>query len=377
LYLDGEKLSRHLKAQRSYLRSRFEKIDGEQKEQKLAIVESIAKMAEFRQYYWHWKGSKPRDSRHETTPKEEKFCLKFIRDMKTSLAIPILSRYYWEDINSFADVVKAVTAFLVLRRSMTGKTANIDSDFRSLMKGEKNYEGLCVGIDHSNSLMNVDALKKILVDKIKRKLEEISPSDKDKISNNKDFKKIWCKVASQATLGADSPTLCRFLLFAAAHYSLPDENNLGCFKKMKPDEGRFFLHYERWEDEKYQTIEHVAPEEPSSGWLTDTYKSIYNEPNTKETIGNIILLPKAANSSVGNDSWDNKKQDYSTFTESETALAQKSGYNSKERLPILDSIVNVEEWTSEIIHKRTKNILELAGEEIFPWLSNPQNFQHE
>ena len=37
---------------------------------------------------------------------------------------------------------------------------------------------------------------------------------------------------------------------------------------------------------------------------------------------------------------------------------------------MLDHLVNVENWTAKLIEQRTENILELAWDEISPWLFN-------
>ena len=43
---------------------------------------------------------------------------------------------------------------------------------------------------------------------------------------------------------------------------------------------------------------------------------------------------------------------------------------SQDSLAMLDHLVNVENWTAKLIEQRTENILELAWDEISPWLFN-------
>ena len=157
LYLEGHKLSLNLASQRAYLRAKFEEVSPNFKRR---IVQSLADIAEFRQTYWDRESIRTLDSiHHNDTSNWLKLCCTFISEMRTSLAIPIMIRYwaqYQQDGNedTFAEAVKALTAFLVLRRSITGNTGRIDSDFRKMMST------LCTGLDHSNSLPSLDDLKR-------------------------------------------------------------------------------------------------------------------------------------------------------------------------------------------------------------------------
>lgn len=143
-----------------------------------------------------------------------------------------------------------------------------------------------------------------------------------------------------------------------------------------------FLNYRYWISEKYSTVEHVAPDsESGSGWDSE----IYRRPYTKNTVGNLVLLPQKENSSVGNSSWRKKRIFYSALTAKtqdslETAFSQakKEGISfgkktekllkEGDRLHLLDHIESVSSWTEETIKRRTENILELAWDELSEWL---------
>ena len=137
LYLEGYKLAQNLAAQRAYLRTNFDEAQNSGLTRRM--VQSLADIAEFQHTFWN------RDSIQNLgsigsneTSDWIKLCCTFILEMKTSLAIPIMARYWVEykqnqNWDAFADVVKALTAFLVLRRSITGNTRGIDSDFRKMM----------------------------------------------------------------------------------------------------------------------------------------------------------------------------------------------------------------------------------------------------
>ena len=169
LYFDGYKLPLDLTNQRRYLRDRFRKAAALNTETARGFVCSLNDLAEFRLQYWDKTaidglgmsavGHKESDSL--------KMCLRFISDMNTSLAIPILARYWskygeYDEEKSFLSATKAVTAFLALRRSVTGGTGRIDSDFRRLMKNKPKSGGdpLSIGSRLSNRILSIESLRR-------------------------------------------------------------------------------------------------------------------------------------------------------------------------------------------------------------------------
>ena len=371
LFLEGHKLAQNLTSQRAYLRTKFE--EAANTNLKRGIVQSLADIAEFRQTYWNRDSIRSLDSIHRNDSSDcLKLCCTFISDMKTSLAIPIMARYwaqYKQDgaEGKFVDAVKALTAFLVLRRSITGNTGRIDSDFRKMMRD------LCIGLDGSNSPIGLDDLEAMFKDYLAAPRIEVKN------------KETWVERARDVPLADYSQPLCRFLLFAASNNARSDQENPGLLRRqgvVRSDE-LAFLNYSKWLDAKYATVEHVAPESNSAGGWDS---KIYQQEHTRHTIGNIILLPQKENSSVGNAPWVKKKIFYRVLvaeTEDERndqfVLATRAGLEFKKqtedllkeqgRLDMLDPIANVTTWTASLIQKRARNILELAWDEIAPWLS--------
>ena len=380
LYLEGYRLSRDLASQRAYLRNIFDKVQEPKKKRK--VVESLADIAEFRRRYWNL------ESIHDLTtsnPERDnilKLCCRFIIDMKTSMALPILARCWVEyrknniSIDTFVDSVKAVTAFLVLRRSVTGGTGGIDTDFRKIIKGnlQNNNEPFCVGSEHSNSLPSLQDLKTTL-----RKYLETA-----RIGVNN--KETWINKVSKRGLAEHSAPLCRFLLFAASHNAESYSRKLGLLtrKDIIPAPNINFLSFENWDGEKYATVEHVAPQSLKEN--TDWDPAIYENPYTRNTVGNLILLPENENSTIGNSSWKEKKLFYAalssdkhTVREDYLSKAREEGLTlnkitkklmeTRERLYMLFPLIKVKKWDKKFIEKRTENILELVWEEIAPWLA--------
>ena len=309
-----------------------------------------------------------------------KLCLRFISDMNTSLAIPILARYWsefgeYDEEQSFLSATKAVTAFLALRRSVTGGTGRIDSDFRRLMGHTPSSGGdpLCIGSRLSNRIPSIKSLRR----ELRNFLKEPRIGIEDKVS--------WIAKAKEVEFGLQAPRpLCRFILLAAAHNARPDESRPGLLTDTDVVEGADldFLNHRNWVGQKYATVEHIAPEaDPGRGWE----RSIYARAATRQRIGNLLLLPEKENQSIGNSKWQRKKIFYAALaaqSKSErNALiqdAESQGYRfgkktrtllqSQDRLGMLDHLSNVERWTATLVEQRTDNILELAWDEISPWL---------
>lgn len=383
LYIEGHKLPLDLKTQRSYLRSSFQKVEAKGPWYARSFVRSMSELAEFRIQFWD-KNAIDGLSLSQYKPSDQdalKLCLRFIADMNTSLAIPVLARYWVkyganDSEGIFLSATKAITAFLALRRAVTGGTARIDTDFRNLMKGSSHSSSapLCIGLDFENKLPNIGNLRETLRTNLEARRIEV----KDRFS--------WVERARRVEFGnqAAPRPLTRFLLLAATHHARANLAQPGLLttKNVVPSAEREFFNHRNWVDGKYATLEHVAPDAGSNGgWDQD----IYEGPGTRHYIGNLVLLPEKENQSIGNAKWKKKRVFYRALSETTTSdrkkmveLAESEGLKfgkkawtliqNQEHLHMLDSLVDVEEWTAELIEKRTQNILELAWDQIEPWL---------
>ena len=389
LYLDGYRLPLDAASQRSYLRDRFRRAEQSSMEHARAFVDGLARVGEFRAQYWEVAAINALGTGALGAADSDtlRLCLRFIADTKTTLAIPILARYWVRhgdaDKNStLLRATKAVAAFLALRRATTAGTAGIDSDFRKLMKNQPAAGGhpLSAGITLSNDVMAVEDLQA----EFRRFLQRL-----DIDFENED---TWIKKAEELDLGARAPqALNRFLLFAAHHNARRKDGQPGMLTRGNVVSGSdiaFFTH-RNWVDPKYATVEHVAPEsDRGAGWQAE----IYRRQITRNLLGNLVLLPERENQAIGNAPWAKKKAFYAALAskdhgEREDFLeeAKKGGYGfgrktenllrGQERLNLLDPVVAVDEWTDEIIQSRTRNILSLAWAQVAPWLMSSSNVQ--
>ena len=378
LYLTGEKISRDLNSQRRYLRKTYEEIEKE--EARWKYVKHIADLANFKDQFWsksNLEGALPGFGEREVVL----MCLGFLREMKNSLTIPVLCRYYVHSLKEenqeiFRDAVLAMTAFVALRRAATGGTAGIDSDLRAIMSrgrpAKNSKSGLKVDLLSDRELPGTSEFKEYLREWLDRRPAYVSDWD------------TWISKAESQGMYSHSKPLCRFIIFLAAHNARPDSKAPWKLKKVRADEGLRYLDYRRWFAPEYKTVEHIAPKnDPERNWD----KSIYTTPELKDSIGNLTLLPWELNSAVGNAPWEKKRLFYEAVAAKDDDdvqkvihQADKQGisfdkktkdlFRRKPRLPIIVTIAKQKEWNAKSIKSRTRNILELFWGEIWPWLEN-------
>lgn len=384
LYLEGQKLSKDLAAQRNFLRKSYDGAAKNGLEPARKFVNSLAETTQLRRFYWENSGIEELGRFHSAAVVGEvQLFASLISDMKTSLALPILLRYWTPELKhhgeeQFVQILKAVIAFLVIRRSATGSTAGIDSDFRAVMapkegRGASRKFGLFAGIEHKNDVLSTSELKEALKTLLRHKLKNLDKSR-------------WVENVVANPLYEQSKDLARFMILAAGHQAAPSTSEPGTWTKSGIKVSRHdyqFLNYETWMNKCYATIEHVAPDsEPKSGWEQDLYKDNI----LRHSIGNLILLPSKENTSIGNESWVRKKRFYLALTEKSDEgqkrridEAKAAGINfpkktiellqKGERLSLLDPLRDVDEWNRDIVIRRGKNIAELCWDVIWPWLN--------
>ncbi|MCY4227324.1 MAG: DUF262 domain-containing HNH endonuclease family protein [Gammaproteobacteria bacterium] len=385
-YLEGRKVSKELGEQRKELRQFFEK-SKRTKDGPVKFMNALADVTRYRSDYWVSKNSGRINSYHpeHNQAEEVKLLSAFISDMNTSLALPILARYWIagkleHDFSIFIEVLRAVSAFLALRRAATGSTDLIDTCFRDIM-AENSFAspsnkkfGLCSGSTHENALLTLDELTKALRDKL----------SSTKVNFN--TKEDWINKVADIPIYKYARPLARFLLFSATHHTLPDPSdpNLLTRDATAPSDNREYFTYANWKDKRYLTLEHVAPQaENTAGWPSEIYRNSW----LKDTLGNLVLLPTQENDSISDAPWSKKKIFYSVLIErninQRNNLLQEAKNEGLQfsplteniissattfRLSMLDGIETVDEWNADLIQRRSRRLASLAWDVLSPWL---------
>lgn len=380
LYKTGKKLPKHLAQQRHYLRSNYDKIKDEEVEGKREYVKSLLDVVRFRKDFW---GKSLEAADLISLPVEERelaiFCLAFIKDMKTTLAIPLLTRYRRaaEEIGDpylFFRAIKSVTAFLALRRAATNGTAGIDTDFRYVMsKGNRTKldieKKLAVGLGKWAAPVSIAELNNYL--KSYLSASKLGIYDKEK----------WVERVIQQPMYSSSTTLCRFMLLTASTHAI-SSSKPGHLEIGRGGHNDNYMTLRAWQSDDFGTVEHVAPDSKSTEWSAEIYSDAY----TRHSIGNLTLLPSIENMRAGNKPWQEKRRLYAAFAardekdlEAALKVISKSGKDvgpkaikylkdEASALPFVESLSHVEKWDKDFIFSRSENIANLVWKQIAEWL---------
>lgn len=376
LYYEGEKISQKLSTQRVYLRNKFEKQVNRSDESIRHFVEDLANLAQFKYYYWYYENIGEINKFHSDKFVDEIMLLmSIIKGINTKLAMPILFCYWRkckgekfveQDDQNFLEVLKALSAFIIIRRSATGTTSGIDTDLRSVMS----ETGFRLSVKYSEELPSIESIRNYLHDILANGQLELNS------------KENWCEQVSKIAIYRGSRNLAKALLLIAAHGAIPSESNPGCWDNERKDlASSNYLTYNMWKSENTRTIEHIAPSaNQSEGWS----KEIYSDSTTRHTIGNLCLLSDLLNKVISDRDWESKKMIYNLLVEKggdelENGFkeVEAMGINlseelktqiRKNKLSLLTPLKYVDDWNNEIISNRSFNVASRVWDYVSPWV---------
>ena len=381
----GKKLSTDARDQRQYMRNQYESLPDIQ--EKRNFVRHLSHVAEFMTNAWQRKeGAFPDIT--EFTESERKVVLMCMGVLGRANPVTIgpLVRFYSQvllapsqlrtkAVNELQEAVKAMSAFFALLRGSGRTTGNLADQYRDLM--EKGFKD--AGIQPFSRYSSVQGTSEFLTaEKLRKALRCVLA--KGRAASIKS-KKDWVRLSAERAVYKVSQPLTRFLLFASIHDTVEDEKDSALPTKGRP-EVLEMLTWEKWISDL--TIEHVAPQEPDPK-QNDWPKSLYENPNLIDCLGNLTLLPKSENSSFKNRPWRAKKEMYRVLS-LPTQGALETHLEKLEDLEIqlsdktkdlliegrylkhLSTICNVEEWSDELVQKRSRRLVKLVWTNIAPWL---------
>ena len=387
----GKKLSKRLPDQRNYMRDVFSNYI-EIEEQRDAFLENLSNTATFIGSCWD-----PDVDRQISLPglpshalsDTAKLCFFFLKALNHTIAIPPLVRFYTKAlhqepdsseqnnaIQEFEQAIKSITAFTVFWRASRRGTGNIDSQYRSIMAGDsltkvgplaRSYSNVNEKPGSPEPFINAEDLRSEL-------RHRLSSPDHGGIPNLATF----LTLANDQPLYSISKPLTRFILLAAHHDTVGDNDETGLITKGKSGVSPC-LTLNDWNNEEYLTIEHIAPQQETTGWDDKFYK----DPESLHKIGNLVLTPSRANTSLSSRPWEEKKILYAAlgastpdkarttiedsgikFNQSTEELTQLSRH-----LPHLHSLGNKKDaFTEQFANERGVVLLRLAYLQLKDWL---------
>lgn len=381
----GFKLSRQLTYQREYLKDQYDRYSKDPTD-RLNFVDHLKDTAQFMKSAWGEHEVGPSLVGFTITSDQVKLCLAFLHKIGHTIAIAPLVRFYTvalkdpKKVNDFEKAIKALTAFSVLWRASRSGTGGIDKEYRDVMSGISSLTGLLPlarkdrksppgtisppGVTHS-----VD------VDKLKNELKARLVA-KGGIAD----KEAWINKSKVTPIYKNGAGIARFLLLSAYHDTAIDPKT-GKIIKGKAGVSPY-LTYDGWRNENNLSLEHIAPKVNDGSWA----KSIYTVDDVIDRLGNLVLLPQDANSSVGNRPWEQKAILYAalgaeTAKESKTILLN-SKVNFAQSTTDLVNLASYQPylaiigkygiaggvWNETSIAGRSEELLALAWDELHPWL---------
>ncbi|WP_406495123.1 DUF262 domain-containing HNH endonuclease family protein [Streptomyces sp. NBC_01604] len=384
----GEKLSKRLPDQRVYMRDTFEG-HKDSEDDRSAYLRHLRDTAAFVGNTWEPANNSPRalpGLEAAAMTDTVKLCLAFLKSLNHTIAIAPLVRFYSEAVHAdegearekriaeFEKAIKAITAFTVFWRATRRGTGNIDSQYRAVMAGPSltgmsplARQSAGPGASNSDPVVDAEALKKELAARLTHPKHGAIPNLPSFLAD-----------ASALPLYKIARPLTRFLLLAAYHDTIEDPGNPGLIIQGKAGVASCFT-ADGWADETHLTVEHIAPQQATSGWDEE----FYGDKETVHKLGNLVLAPNAANASLSSRPWNEKKVLYAalgaptaddaksiltssgmTFAQSTEDLASLSRY-----LPHLRALGQREdELNPTFMDQRADVLLRLAYTRLKGWL---------
>lgn len=391
----GYRLSKRLADQRKYLKEEFERYE-KIADSREAFVKHLRDVADFTKAAWIAREGNPLLPRLpvDATTDAVKLCLKFLTSIKHSVTIAPMVRFYsvalWsveaertQKIRELEAAIKAITAFSALWRASRRGTANIDQQYRELLNGgnEKTTNLPALARKLRKNASETSAAPSVSIEGLKAELRaRLSHPDIGGIPNRETF----IAEASLVPTYKNSDDVARFLLLAAYHDAVAELGNTGLIEKGKGAVSPC-LTFGGYCDDRNFSLEHIAPQDQSNAGNWDA--AIYSNKETVHKIGNLVLIPKVANSSLSSRPWLQKRVLYralgaATPADSELVLADAKRIDgiefgdstqeiasSSKHLPQVAALGNrTSNWDTAFIEERSARILGLAWDELYAWL---------
>jgi hypothetical protein len=375
----GERLQKNLSDQRRYLRDYFDKLPTI--EDKRGAVGSLANLTDLVRTGWSGQDDDPKLEGVGKFDEETGFCFQALRALKHSITVGPLSRFYDEMRSSddavrpqrrtdLLEAIRASTAFSMLWRGALGGTENIDAVYRGIMAVGSPTDAILPLAKRTK-----DGLGAVSLSGFKRvlwtKLTERFP-DRD----------AWVKAAARTPIYGHSATVAKFLLLVASDDAAPDPGADGLIVRGKKGLAPT-VQTSAWRADAHFSVEHVAPQSSKHvGWAD----SLYEDPQTIQRLGNLLLLPRIENSNVGDRPWVEKRLIYRHLSAETTAdadaveaeaaaagVALATGADTvlgkASYMPMCKSVGrHAVDWSVDVIDDRSTRLAELAYDRMVGWL---------
>lgn len=391
----GRKESKRLAKQRDWLKSHFTRL-GKQREQ----IKTLQNLASLARLEMNFAGLGERTL--PTISPDAQLAFEILRETKHDITLPLLARFQkqydfaatsqerGEAAADFGKACKIVAAFATLWRLANGGTAQIDDKFRLLMQGGTLALGGAQGapVFQIGPYCNFPESSAALSPDISRLSKEVKSllQHGGTASQHADLADatIWTAKTSGRASYLEERRFLRFFLATAMHDSIPSVAEIGLLERGNSGTNDMLGIHAKWFEEKH-SIEHVAPQSRRD-WPQDIYEP---DDTLQHCIGNLTLLRPDINSAIKDRTWKVKRAAFSLMIEQQSS-AQRGKYEqfiSQYKIkdfpkleqiavegkyhPHLTAAAKVEDWTADLIRKRSANLCKLGHEQLMRWIESP------
>lgn len=320
------------------------------------------------------------------------FCLVILRESNFTLPLAILCRFYlkWEanrtkeNAKELGKAAQALLSFATLWHSVTVSSSSIAEPFRAFLSGkEGGVKGHAVTLCSDEKLFVADLQQHLWGNYIEKK-------------NTAGTLELWQEGLAGAPVAHNHKSLTRFLMLVYMEYSEFDANSpIGVRKeavRQRPNTDTL-LRIQKWADTSALELEHIVPQShdtPDWSHVFDGCKTLADEQNRVNQLGNVTFLPKVANILASNSKWDVKRTYYAALSDNGNKVVEKiiqnqSMFNLKqgditklkrnrsmledaERTDWVAGFDSLGAWDNTTIKKRTDAIAQIVWPRLCEWL---------
>lgn len=377
---DGRTIPKDLRSQRNYLRKSYSLpnlVDQREFTRHLMHASEVMQI-------WHSAGSTQIPNLFQVSDLLEReaetarFCLDFLASSNHHIVRALITRFHaaarmaddgrdQEKIADLFSVIKALAAFYAIWRGSREGTDGIDSRHRKLMRD--NFSR----IDPESSGIRDGELS---AEDVKRRLVARLKTDGGNSERKIQTLGDWIEHATTVPIYATSAHIARFLLLVAADGTRPKDN--GLLEEVRDGAHTPLIAGGTWRQDDYATIEHIIPQ--------SKYPELGCEKEALDRLGNLTLVPRKANSILGDRPWMEKKAIFRALSAetNDELLAAKDGpgfpldlresdHLQERHLPMTKAVAKIERFEKiEDFEERGKNLAELAWKRLaVEWLGFP------
>ena len=361
----GKKIGNQLHEQRVYLRTYLSLSASSQK----IFLKGLSSTATGLNDLWYEDNPLPTSSEHT------RVALRMLIDSGHTIPQGLLIRGYEEfieqDPSLFHRLIRVVADFWLLWRLSRSTTNNIDNHHRSLMAGMEIQNSKTIG-PYSRRPQQHDC-RSPYPDEVAANLQWILQY-KGGISD----RKTWVAKVADLAHGRNTgrhKRLLKYALLGAYHDAVPDQENF--IRQGTPRSSNTLT--TSWYGAEL-TLEHIAPQNRDD--TDDTFDDDLYREGRIHRLGNLTLLPKEENQTLGNLSWKKKKEYFSVFSERDLEtrremiknfdLHQKTKHLlGNDFVPFCADLAKFEAecWTARDVARRGKNLAGMIWDRFAPSLN--------